>query len=1026
MTFGFNDSSVFPGTSFRAAKARRKASRSPARNGGGPLLESLERREFMSAVVSSDSPLTLAGPSTVTVAALSPTTTRVDASAEATVFGQGVTFTAFVSGGGTGTVSFFNGTTLLGTAPLGANGQAKFWTPSLAVGSHSITASYAGDATRAPSASGAVTQSVSRATGMVDVGSSAGVVQNPILRPDRVVVVVLENGASNAIGDTANMPYLNELASSGLVYNNTHGLNGSGQIFGQMNYLALYSGSTQGITDDFAGYSFGAPNLARSLHDKGLSFTGYAESLPAAGDMTTMFAPDAPGSVHTDAYARRYNPMAQFTNVGAGKTGFDVNKPFTDFPSDFSGLSDVSYVIPNRLHNTHGSNVAPPYANDPTEYDRLRRDADAWLEQNLDAYVEWAKANNSLLIVTTEDADRTRNYAQGGTTIVTGDPRLFVAGTNESYVTPYHVLRTIEDMFGLAPIGDTVTADRFDTDPLGRLSPAGPTSDVLVTGQPVTYTATVSPLAPATGTPSGSVQFLLDGANYGGPITLVNGSASISVPGLAAGSHRISAVYSGSNSVTIGSAALTQPVSQSSTSVGLSSSAPRAEAAQPVSFTATVSFAPGSGVPIGLVTFRDGPTVLGTASLDNQGRATLSTASLGTGTHRITAIYGGDANHAGSESSELTQVINPIATSVGLTSSAAAAQAGQPVTFTATVSSTGPIATGLVTFKNGATVLGTATLDAAGRATLTTSSLAVGTHSITATYGGDPSHGVSTSSAVSQLIQLAASTVSLSSSNLSAKAGESVTFTAKVPTTSGGLQPTGVVTFRNGSAVLGTATLNAAGEATLSTGALTTGTHPIIAAYSGDVNFAASTSAAINQVVTTPIPTPTGPANDKFADRITLSGALATATGSNVGATKEAGEPKHGANGGGKSIWYSWTAPTTGLVSIDTLGSNFKTVLGVYTGTALTNLKKVVGVGTNIGNAGVFGFVAKAGTTYQIAVDGANSATGTANLRLKAWDVKQTPKDWKNVWDDVKRDDGGRNDDHQDKKTKGKKSRKGD
>lgn len=995
-------------SSLRCRDVRRRARAHATRPA---LFEPLERRELLS-VTGPTATTPGAASAVLTVAALAPTTTTLDASAHSTVYGQGLTLTAFVTGGGAGTVSFSDaGGSILGSAPVVA-GKAKFYTATLAPGMHSLTATYSGSATHAASVSAALAQSVSPARTTVKLDSSAGVVINPILRPNRVVVVVMENSASNAIGDAANMPYFNQLAASGLVYDNSHGLNGSDQIFGQMNYLALYSGSTQGITDDFSGYSFNSPNLAKSLHDNGLSFTGYVESLPAAGDTTTYFAPDAPGSIHTDAYARRYNPIAQFTDVGAGKTNADVNKPFSSFPSDLTGLPTVSYVIPNRLHNTHGSNNAPPFANDPAEYDNLRRSADAWLQANLDGYLQWAKANNSLLIVTTEDADRNHNYAGGGTTIVTGDPRLFVSGVNGTYVTPYNVLRTIEDMYGLAPIGDTVTANRLDTDALGRLSPAGPSANALISGQGVTYTANVSPLAPATGTPGGTIQFLVDGANFGDSVPITGGAASLTVPGLFAGQHAIEAVYAGQLGYDGSRATLAQPVDQNTTSVSLTSSASSAGAGQSVTFTAIVSAAaPGAGVPTGVVIFRSGATAIGSAAIDATGRAILTTSSLATGTHEMTAHYAGDANHGASVSAAISQIVNANATVVALATSAPSAKVGEPITLTATVSGPGPLApTGTVTFKDGSIILGTAEIDIAGKAAFTTGMLGLGDHFISATYAGDANFAAGVSPVLTQTIAANPTTTTLASSNISATAGQTVTFTATVAIASGSRRPGGSVAFFNGPARIGTATIDASGKAVFATALLTVGTHPITAVYSGDANFSGSASAVLTQTIVE-VPAPAGPANDKFVDGIRLTGSLATASGSNVDATRESGEPRHGSNGGGKSVWWTWTAPASGIVTIDTLGSSFKTVLGVYTGTSATRLRKVSGISTSVSGAAAFGFFAKAKQSYRIAVDGVGGATGNINLRVKTWSGTPARKtDWKSLWKQVERDDDKKKD----------------
>src|SRR5207237_1401041 len=147
----------------------------------------------------------------------------------------------------------------------------------------------------------------------------------------------------------------------------------------------------------------------------------------------------------------------------------------------------------------------------------------------------------------------------------------------------------------------------------------------------------------------------------------------------------------------------------------------------------------------GTVTFNDGSTTLGTATLA-AGVARFSTSSLGQATHSITAVYAGDTNHNTSTSAALSQVVDKLATATSLASSVNPSAFGQSVTFTGTVSG-GTNPGGSVTFKDGAATLGTGTVSA-GVATFNTSALAAGSHSITASYGGDASNAGSTSAAV--------------------------------------------------------------------------------------------------------------------------------------------------------------------------------------------------------------------------------------------------------------------------------------
>ena len=123
--------------------------------------------------------------------------------------------------------------------------------------------------------------------------------------------------------------------------------------------------------------------------------------------------------------------------------------------------------------------------------------------------------------------------------------------------------------------------------------------------------------------------------------------------------------------------------------------------------------------------------------------------------------------------------------------------------------------------------------------------------------------------------------------------------------------------------------------------------------------------------------------NDNFANRTPITSTLVTITATNVGATKEAGEPNHANNSGGKSVWWTWTAPSAGSVLIDTIGSTFNTILGIYTGSSVSALTAVASDDDSGGNVtSMVTFNAVSGTTYQIAVDGYNGASGNISLFL--------------------------------------------
>lgn len=259
-------------------------------------------------------------------------------------------------------------------------------------------------------------------------------------RPDHTLVVILENHSYDQIIGSADAPYINELAMEGAVFTDAHGVTHPSQP----NYLALFSGSTQGITDDRClkdETPYTMPNLASALIKKGFSFTGFAESMPATGylecsDQTS----DLTGGV---LYARKHAPWVNWQGTGENNIPVSANQPMTAFPADFSKLPTVAFVIPNQdydMHNGLGSEV-------------IKR-ADQWLKNQLGAYVDWAKTHNSLLILTFDEDDFTENNHI--LTLFNG--AMIQPGRYTKKINHYNVLHTIEAMYDLS-LSDTVQAE---------------------------------------------------------------------------------------------------------------------------------------------------------------------------------------------------------------------------------------------------------------------------------------------------------------------------------------------------------------------------------------------------------------------------------------------------------------------------------------------------------------------------------------------------------------------------------------
>ena len=139
----------------------------------------------------------------------------------------------------------------------------------------------------------------------------------------------------------------------------------------------------------------------------------------------------------------------------------------------------------------------------------------------------------------------------------------------------------------------------------------------------------------------------------------------------------------------------------------------------------------------------------------------------------------------------------------------------------------------------------------------------------------------------------------------------------------------------------------------------------------GRLNVAAALSTTDNR-----------PFNDDFAARAKISGDNIAARASSTGATRESGEPAHAGVSGGASLWWEWTASSTGSVTVDTSGSNFDTVLAIYTGTALANLTPIASNDDSGGITSRVAFTAQAGATYVIAVDGKSSTDGLVLLNI--------------------------------------------
>ncbi len=249
--------------------------------------------------------------------------------------------------------------------------------------------------------------------------SAALAAKTTVPTPDHVVIVMEENHSySDIIGSSA-APYINSLAQSGASFTDSHAI----EHPSEPNYLDLFSGSNQGVRDDSCPHTFTVANEGSELISAHLSFAGYSEGLPTKGSEVCTYG----------KYARKHSPWTNFSNLPA-----KTNLPYTKFPKNFDKLPAVSWVIPNLDDDMHDGSI---------------QQGDTWLKNNLSAYIAWAQTHNSLLIVTWDEDDGSQDNQI---------PTIFVGpmvkpGQYGEAINHYTVLRTIEAMYGLIPLGNSAS-----------------------------------------------------------------------------------------------------------------------------------------------------------------------------------------------------------------------------------------------------------------------------------------------------------------------------------------------------------------------------------------------------------------------------------------------------------------------------------------------------------------------------------------------------------------------------------------
>ncbi|WP_263357652.1 Ig-like domain repeat protein, partial [Acidicapsa ligni] len=360
-----------------------------------------------------------------------------------------------------------------------------------------------------------------------------------------------------------------------------------------------------------------------------------------------------------------------------------------------------------------------------------------------------------------------------------------------------------------------------------------PTLTVVSSGTPSTFGVSVTFTATITSGLTGTVRFYDAGTSIGTG-TISGTTATLTMGTLAAGTHSITASWAGNTTYSaVTSSAITQVVNLPRPTLTVATSGTPSNYGGSVILTATIS----SG-PTGTITFYDGTTSIGTGTISGT-TATVTLSTLTPGVHAITAGWAGSTTYAQITSNAITQVVNKATPTLTLSTSGTPSSFNGSVTFTATISGG---ATGAVRFYDAGTTIGSGHINGSV-ATLTMSTLAVGTHSITASWAGNADYAPLTSSAVTQMVNKATPTLGVATSGTPSTDGGLVTLTATI--SSG---PIGSITFYDGGTSIGTAPISS-NTATFATSTLPSGSHTITAGWLGDGNYVAVTSSSITQTV---------------------------------------------------------------------------------------------------------------------------------------------------------------------------------
>jgi hypothetical protein len=772
------------------------------------------------------------------------TKTTLTSSVNPSALGQNVTFTATVaiSGAGgavtpDGTVTFMDGTTVLGTVAL-SGGTATYATSTLTLGVHPITAVYSGD------------------TSIEVLGSTSAILNQDVQATSTIGLTSSLNPSTYGAGVT----FTATVTSSSPT--------------GATGVVSFYDGTTKIGAGTLAGNPAVATFLTSTLtvgtHAITANYTGDSNNSAGTSPAVSQVVNTATSSI---AVTSSLNPSnfgqnVTFTATVTAATGTGTLTGTVMLQDTYNGVTTT--LAPALAVNAAGvatfaittlsvgqHSITAAYSGDTTHATSttaspLIQVVNEGTITTLTSSVNPSVFGNNVIFTATVAATGGGTVTPDGTVTFMDGATMLGTGTIAAGVATYQTATLAVGMHSITAVynGDAANGILTSTSAVLKQDVQAATTVTVVSslnpsafGSAVTFTATVtsSSTTPATGT----VIFLDAGKQIGtGTLAGNPAVATLQTSTLAVGTHPITVTYAGdaNNGAGATAAPLSQVVTTAQTATTVVAVPNPGIANQAEAITATVKVTSGASTPTGTVTFTSGATALGTATLTAAGTATINPV-LAAGTYQIVATYNGDTDDGGSASAALSLTVGLATSTTTLTVTPNPVQVGATVTFTATIASNGTAPTGTVTFLNGATSLGAATITG-GKATFNTATLAVGTYSITASYAGDVNNAPSTSAPVSLTVGLIPTATSLATTTTGGATPQTVLI-AVVLSTNGGTTPTGTVTFTSNGNTIGSGTLDSSGVVTL-TPNLPAGTYSVVASYGGDATHAPSQSSPVS------------------------------------------------------------------------------------------------------------------------------------------------------------------------------------